>query len=253
MQLVSLNTWTGKVFKDLIRFVETSKGKTDIFCFQEIFHTNSDVRETHGSRANLYEELSAVLSGFTARFDSYFDNHDLEDQVNFPLSFGVATFIKQGIEVKERGTSEIITPDIISKAYRKYHRLLQYSKISRDGITYLVANLHGIYIKGSEKRDTPERLVQSAQILKFLAKHKDKKIVCGDFNLLPETESIHMLEQNMDNLIKRFNITTTRSHLYPKNIPWADYTFVSHDVSVEEFSVPSVPVSDHLPMVLKFQ
>lgn len=253
MQLISLNAWTGKVFKGLIRFVDESKDKTDIFCFQEIFHTDSDVHETHGSRANLFEELSAVLPGFTARFDSYFDNHDLEGPVDFPLSFGLATFIRQGIEIREQGTNEVFSPDVVSKAYRKYHRLLQYSKISRDGTTYLVVNLHGIYIKGSEKRDTPERLEQSAQIQKFLAEHKEKKIVCGDFNLLPETESVYMFEQGMDNLIKRFNIATTRSHLYPKSIPWADYTFVSHDVSVEEFSVPNIPVSDHLPMMLKFR
>lgn len=252
MQLISLNTWTGKVFKDLIRFVDESKSKTDIFCFQEIFHTDSDVRETHGSRANLFEELSTVFPNFTARFDSCFDNRDLEGPVDFPLSFGLATFIKNGIEVKEQGTSVMFTPSAPSTAYRKYHRLMQYSKISRGSTTYLIVNLHGIYIKGSEKRDTPERLEQSTRILRFLSEHQDKKIVCGDFNLLPETESIHMLEQDMDNLIKRFKIATTRSYLYPKSIPWADYTFVSHNVSVEEFHVPNLPVSDHLPMILKF-
>ena len=35
-------------------------------------------------------------------------------------------------------------------------------------------------------------------------------------------------------------------------LEFADYTFVTSGIKVESFEVPDVPISDHLPMILKF-
>lgn len=88
--------------------------------------------------------------------------------------------------------------------------------------------------------------------------HKGGKVLCGDFNLLPQTKSIAMLEGRMRNLIKEYNIKTTRSklnpyHGTPTEQHFADYVFVSEDIKVLDFKVPEAEVSDHLPMILEFE
>ena len=79
-----------------------------------------------------------------------------------------------------------------------------------------------------------------------------EKILCGDFNLLPNTESLAILSEDMKNLVKDFDITSTRSKLYTKPEKFADYILVSPDVSVKKFTVMQDEVSDHLPLLLEF-
>lgn len=79
---------------------------------------------------------------------------------------------------------------------------------------------------------------------------------------MPETESLRLFEQSgLRNLIKEYRIHTTRgTHcwtLHPQYTKppyeqqeFADYTFVSPGIVVNSFSVPDLPISDHLPMVL---
>jgi endonuclease/exonuclease/phosphatase family metal-dependent hydrolase len=53
------------------------------------------------------------------------------------------------------------------------------------------------------------------------------KILCGDFNLRPETKSMARVKAGMRDLIDEFNITSTRTALYDKPERYADYIFTS--------------------------
>ncbi len=71
----------------------------------------------------------------------------------------------------------------------------------------------------------------------------------GDFNVLPETKSIQLLEAaGMRNLVREFGITSTRSPLYTKPEKYADYIFVSKDIEVASFEVLPDVVSDHMAL-----
>lgn len=54
---------------------------------------------------------------------------------------------------------------------------------------YLIANIHGMW-QGSIKEDTEAKLAQSKQIIEFVEFFDGKKIICGDFNLLPNKYQI---------------------------------------------------------------
>ena len=84
-------------------------------------------------------------------------------------------------------------------------------------------------------------------------KAKGKKILVGDFNLLPDTKSLKILEKGMRNLIKEFKIKDTRGELYEKELRFADYALVSSDVMVLDFKVLNEKISDHLPLYLEFE
>jgi endonuclease/exonuclease/phosphatase (EEP) superfamily protein YafD len=115
-----------------------------------------------------------------------------------------------------------------------------------------VAHLHGLW-NGQGKGDSPDRLLQSDNIVHFLQSLDGPHIFCGDLNLLPDTESLKKLEAaGMRNLIKEFGITSTRSSLYTKPLRFADYMFVSGGIKVKDFKVLPDEVSDHLALYLEF-
>lgn len=78
------------------------------------------------------------------------------------------------------------------------------------------------------------------------------KILCGDFNLRPDTTSISTLKEGMNDLIRRHGITSTRTQLYDKPEKYADYIFTSPEINVIDFNVWDDVVSDHNPLSLKF-
>lgn len=78
------------------------------------------------------------------------------------------------------------------------------------------------------------------------------KILCGDFNLRPDTESIQILEKGMNNLILLHRINSTRTNLYTKEEKFSDYIFISYDIKTLSFEIYNEIVSDHAPLSLIF-
>jgi endonuclease/exonuclease/phosphatase family metal-dependent hydrolase len=117
-------------------------------------------------------------------------------------------------------------------------------------------NFHGLWTdkkEGRGKQDIEERLEQSENILKFTSKLSNPYILCGDFNLLPDTESIKKFERaGLKNLIREYNITSTRTSYYTRPEKHADYAFVSDGIEVKDFKILPDKISDHAPMSLEF-
>lgn len=104
---------------------------------------------------------------------------------------------------------------------------------------------------GKGKNDSPERLEQSAKILEFTKKIQNPFILCGDFNLLPDTQSIQLFEDaGLRNLIKEFGVTSTRTSFYSKPEKHADYAFISDGMGLKDFKVLPDEVSDHAPLLI---
>lgn len=56
----------------------------------------------------------------------------------------------------------------------------------------------------------------------------------------------------MNNLVKEYKVTSTRTSYYPKQEKFADYIFTSPDVAVKSFAVLQDEVSDHSPLLVEF-
>jgi len=253
MKVVSLNTWAGKEFNALMDYLREREKNTDVFCFQEVFDTPTENKIVNKFyRANLFSEFQRTLPNHIGYYAPALDSHGFDGPENFPISWGLAMFVRKSLRIE--GTGEIYI-----RGYRNSKkgdnttipRNLQYVKINVEGRDYIIAHFHGLW-NGKGKTDTEERIAQSKKARAFLDKLEGKKVLCGDFNLLPDTESLKILEEGFVNLIKTHGINTTRSSLYEKPDKFADYTLVSPDVKVERFEVPNVNASDHLPMELEF-
>ncbi|MEK7090454.1 MAG: endonuclease/exonuclease/phosphatase family protein [Patescibacteria group bacterium] len=120
---------------------------------------------------------------------------------------------------------------------------------------YAVGNIHGLWLSGT-KDDTPKRIEQARALIDFVGKRSEKTILCGDFNLAPDTKSIAIIGAHLRDLIKEYKVSTTRNRNYADMGKYkdyiADYMFVSRDVNVKNFWVLPNEVSDHLPLLLEF-
>ena len=240
MKLITLNTWGGRVPEKLLRFFGDNQD-IDIFCLQEIYNgakTERMDKEFLNDSFNLYSDIKNVLTNHVG----YFRPH-IEDW------YGLAIFVKSNIELQREG--DITIHDIEYTGGGNHPRNLHYIEFKHKGIKTTVANVHGLW-NGKGKTDTQERLLQSQKIKDFIDSTDGNKILCGDFNLRPDTQSVKMLEHGMINLIKEYNIESTRTSLYTKPEKHADYVFVSPDLEVLNFRVLSEEVSDHAALYLEF-
>ena len=263
MKIISLNTFAGTIFDNFMAFVEAHKADTDVFCFQEIFTTDQPgfITTKLGKRANLLDELKQRLPNFQVFYGVAQDGIQESDDVCPGTQEGLAIFIKKGLSVTESGDFFINNRrnSFVPPNYSTFPYNVLYIGLSINDQPLTICCLHGASQPGS-KLDTPDRIAQSQKVIDFLKDRPGEKIVMGDFNLLPETESIRMFEPaGYRNLVNDFKISTTRGtkhkQLYPEFAgdyqEYADYTFVTPGVKVTNFEVPDVPISDHLPMILE--
>jgi len=259
MKVISLNVWCGVQGKIFFDYIAGLAATTDIFCFQEVTHAPPGGQDVfHGARTHLLAEIKEVLPDFEVLFAPAYQGYCRAEKVDFEISEGLAMFYRNNIEVSDFGSAYIggSSQTVINEDFQNEPNKIQWAEFLIGEKSLAVYNVHGMWYPG-EKTDTPERLEQSEKILSCMEGFKGAQLLCGDFNLLPETQSIHMIEGKYKNLIKEFNIISTRNEeswkQYSNVQHFADYTFVSPDVKVKSFEVPYNLVSDHLPMILDFE
>ncbi len=264
MKIISLNTFGGTFFEPLMEYVMSHASDTDIFCFQEILHTEEEIKESAGARANLFAEMTDALNDFTRYFSPTQEHFLPTGYTENDIHFGMAIYIKKGYQETfgqffMNGYRNSLDPnnDLTMPT------LTQYVQFQVGGEQLTVCNVHGIAWPGN-KLDSPIRLEQTRKILAFVESQPGEKIICGDFNLLPETKSVIQFEEHgFRNLVNEYNIKSTRGSLVKKIHPeyehtpegfqeFADYTFVSSGIHISHFDVPNLPISDHLPMIVEF-
>ncbi|MFA5841135.1 MAG: endonuclease/exonuclease/phosphatase family protein [Candidatus Paceibacterota bacterium] len=244
MKLISLNTWCGKIYEPLKKFIEDNANETDIFCFQEIRNGKYlDRWEAEDEVEDLFEKIENILPNFKGYF------------TEMTPGLGLATYIKNTLEVEKFYSSTVLSSEELEDIEKFENRTTKPRVIQvitlKNKLSIL--NFHGIY--GGYKKDTKERELQTKRIQEILIKLDEPKILIGDFNLNPDTNAVAELEKLMRNLIKENNINATRSDLYEEKeiMPFADYAFVSKDINIKDFRVLQDEVSDHLPLFLEIK
>jgi len=260
MKLLSLNLWGGRQGQILIDYLKQQAQDTDIFCFQEVFDSSDKVFDCDKARPHLFEELKAALPDFLGFFSPAYEGWVDRKKVDFHIAEGQAVFIRRGIEAPEIGSFYVYgnKDTKIAEDFTNEPKNLQIARLKAETRELVVANAHGMWSPGN-KLDTPERLEQSRNIKNVLSQYQLPKILCGDFNLMPETESIKMLGRELTDLIGKYGIENTRNDVswrqYPGDLNkqhYADFMFASPEIKVKNFEVPYNEVSDHLPMILDF-
>lgn len=246
MKLITLNTWGGRIKEPLRAFLEHNK-QIDIFCFQEVYHEahGKDLIWNKETNLNLLADIKFIFDDY----ESFFHPH-IEDW------WGLASFIKKEISIHDVGESFVHkykNYNLKDEYQGKSAKNIQYFNITLNSKEVTIINFHGLWNEQG-KGDSEDRLKQSQNIIEFLKKVTGEIVLCGDFNLSPDTESLKMLEDfGLRNLVKEFGITSTRTSFYTKENKFADYVLVSPGVNVKAFTVLPEEVSDHAPLYLEFE
>lgn len=253
MKIIYLNIWGGQIFEPLLNFIKINSPETDIFCFQEVFDTPTDKTWSGKTRLDILQQIKNVLGDFQVFFFPAQDNIVFGGTTDFPVTFGLAIFVKKNIKIDKTGDIFVFRDRNAREVdHTTIGKNLAFVSFTHQQNKYAVFNLHGLW-NGRGKTDTDDRLEQSTKAKDFIEKFKDHKIILGgDFNLLPDTESLKILETGLRNLVKENQVTSTRSRFYDRSDKFADYILVSPDLEIKNFAVLPDEVSDHLALTVEF-
>lgn len=266
-RIVSLNCWRGALYEPLMAYLRASQA--DVFCLQEVNRLIGPVPQEirnavrpdgYPERVDLFRDIQKELPCH----DGYFipgATGFLHDAKECPyVQYGIAAFVRRSMPIVRMHSTfaygtyrhqDFGDPPLP----RPVHGMELYDTEAKQ--SFVLVHLHGLWQPGTNKADTPERIVQ-AQIVRNvvhgLAQTTVHKIVCGDLNVLPSSETFHYLkEAGIFDLVSQHNIASTRTNLYTGEIRHADYVCASPSILVRGFDAPETPVvSDHRPLELDF-
>ena len=263
--VLSWNTWGAMRFAEAVQFLESVRKDVDVFALQDVCSApNSSGQTLHsGERADfmqlLQKEILPDHEGFFVPYIS--DIGTWDSKIDPPLSFGMATFVRRTIPVIDTGFTLIHShPKAVlpgkGGTVPRYLAHVTLDMGSEQALT--VANYHGLWTPNnpdgtSSKGDTPERLEQSKKVREVFDRFAGEKLLCGDLNLRPDTESFDLMRKNLRSPLTERNIANTRSNIhYKKAERFADYILVSPGLDVQNFEVLQAHgASDHLPLLLE--
>ena len=225
MKIIFLNTWNGKMREAISEFLNEQKQDTDIFCLQEVD-----------------SEMKLLCEELLPNYEVVSEYKRIDDTDYFSQS----TYMKKGLNVV---SSDILFATEMDRGLGIYTQL----EVNEQNIH--LCNFHG-KSRPIDKLDNEGRLKQSQGLIDFFEEKQGLKIIGGDFNILPETQSIGMFEENgYRDLIKDFHVRTTRNRLvwerFPTKMLFSDYVFVNSEIDVTNFTVIENEISDHLPLILE--
>lgn len=250
MKLISLNTWGGRGGKEGLLDFFREHQDVDIFCLQEIWNGGEEMRGVKAGGAPLVGVITTLLPDIQA----VLPDHRVFFRPHFRDYYGLALFVKKDLSILEEGEVYVYEEKgyISVEDPGNHARNIQYVTIETKNGPHTIINFHGLW-NGKGKGDAEERLLQSANLIEFVKTLAHPFVVAGDFNLLPDTESLKALENfPLRNLIREYGITSTRTSLYTKPERFADYVLVSEGIEVSDFKVLPDEVSDHAPLFLEF-
>lgn len=265
MRIVSLNAWAGARYEALVEWLPTVAA--DAVCLQEVTRTSGvggwttfrdDEREL-SQRANLFADVARLLPGHQGSFDTSDAGPVIAGTVDNPVEhrqdFGLATFVADRYPIVGR------LSEFVFGSFADHERWPSNGRprvgqgvrfLDRTGGRYTtLVQLHGLRDTAG-KGDTPARCRQAerlADLVERLRRPGDLTIVCGDFNVLPESSTFDALaEIGLVDLVGRAD---TRTSIYTKPTRHANYVLVSDRAAVESLEIPARPeVSDHRPLIL---
>lgn len=216
---------------DVIAFQEVLESKADLGFFPSLTEFSKDIRFHHQYFSPFYEFHfmksnaecgNAVVSNLTlSNPKTVFTN--LEHKKNFSLDHDDYTV---------RNFQHVTVQD-------------------QNGKDIHIINHHGYHVP--EHKNGNEFTTKACQqIVDYALKLEGAVIIAGDFNLVPNSESVALINQHFRNLTTEYDLKTTRTDLTRKVEP-CDYIFVSKDITVKDFYASPVVASDHQGLVLDFE
>lgn len=241
MKIIQLNIWGGKLGYQIIDFLNAEK--PDFVCMQE-------VQDLKGMSGALFATLDEIRE-FTGFEEVFMSSNYAFRYMERELEYGNAILSKWLFADTQtfytRGTYKR-NFDVTRDDYNV--RNLQLATANFKGTPLHILNHHGQFIPGS-KSGNDEITTQMHMIAEVIDGLEGAVILCGDFNLTPDSPSMAVINKKLTNLSVEHKLERTYSHL--SNIDAVcDYIAVNDSIKVKKFKASEKLVSDHKPLIMEF-
>jgi len=242
MKLMTLNVWQGRLERVLLKHLEQQN--IDFACMQEAV----DYKGKTGGIISSYSKIGTSLR----LKEQFFSPLNAIKFGKNELSFGNVIYSKLPFTKTENiFTRGSYKADFDFDVDDYNIRGLQHVTVDVGGKNLHILNHHGHHIEAHKLGDD-ETMRQISMIKDYIKQLDGAVILCGDFNLSPESESIKQLDSILQNLSVAYSLKTTRSLLtYKEEV--CDYIFVNEGVDVKGFSMDNTIISDHNALILDFE
>ncbi|MBS8226249.1 endonuclease/exonuclease/phosphatase family protein [Vannielia litorea] len=263
MRLTCLNAWGGRMHAELSGWL--AQNDPDILCIQEVVHVPGspapwlDYRDDGRNlpqRADMLADLATALPTHDITFCPAARGRLWHGEAQVWSQWGLATLTRRGLPVTHQAQG-FVHGEFGAQGFGAHPRSRTGHAIRlwRPEGAVVIAHMHGLRDPEQGKADTPARAAQAARLaalVETIRQPGDEVVICGDFNVLPGSETLRTLSRLASReLVTEGDHPGTRNSLYTKPERHADYMMVSAGLSVSHFDVVHEPeVSDHCPLVL---
>lgn len=256
VRIMSVNAWGGAMWDDLAAYLPDVDA--DVVALQEVTRmpglrgwTRFEDRDrVLPQRANLMADVVAVLPDHEPWFTVSDTGPVIADNVAHRQQFGLALLTRRSL-VRIAGREAFVHGSYTDHGDAWPHsdrpRAAQVARLrGLDGRTFVVGHLHGLR-DAAGKADTPARRAQAkrfAEVVGSVREPGDVVVICGDMNVLPDSETFAILgDLGLTDLVGSADTRTSR---YAKPVRHASYLLVSDPAAVRRFEIVTEPeVSDH--------
>lgn len=260
MRIVSVNAWGGALHDELVAWLP--EVGADVVCLQEVTRTPGlggwtrfeDGARILPQRADLMADVHQALPGYDGWFAVSDTGPVAADGVEHRQHFGLAMFAGPAV-LQVASRAEHVHGGYVDHGSAWPHsgrpRAAQVARFAAGDRFVTLAHLHGLR-DDAGKGDSPARLAQAerlAGLVEQVRRPDDVVVVCGDLNLLPDSETFDVLARiGLSDLVGSADTRTAR---YTKPVRHASYLLVSDTGAVRSFEVLAAPeVSDHRALLL---
>jgi endonuclease/exonuclease/phosphatase family metal-dependent hydrolase len=242
MKIVQLNAWQGKFRQEIIAFLKSEK--PDFVCMQEV----NDLKGRSGYK--FFATLDEIKEGggFSEAFMSQaYSCRYMERELEYGNTILSNTPFTKAETVFTRGK------------YKRHFdiekddsntRNLQVASVKVGNTTLNILNHHGHCIPESKAGDD-ETMRQMGMVADIVDGLRGPIIMCGDFNLAPDSESLGLINARLTNLSIVNNLKRTYNQFSAVHAV-CDYIFVNDRVKVRNFEMSDEILSDHKALILEF-
>lgn len=260
-KIVSFNI--GMKIDNTAKILDFIKNENPEICvFQETTRALSQKVKPKYKSANDLISISEYSSFFAPIYEAkcVTINNEIVEDFGGKLQQGILTLSKFKIKQKQN----LFYYNEYKKEYdatffkeKDWCRSISNVILNNESKDLQIIGVHGIWTKDKLGKND-ERIQKQTEFILSQVRNDIPCIVLGDFNLLPQSNSIKNLSKNLRNILQEYNIKTTRPPFddgleKESNFQICDYVFVNDKVIVKNLTCPENEISDHYPLIFEFE
>jgi len=245
MKIMQINIWMGRMAKGLMRYVE--KEQPDVICMQEVF--NGDYAVAFPDR--MFDILHRVKEASGLQYD-YFSARYSVDVAGGVVPYGNAILSRfplessQTIQTEHEFQEHVTAEDEVRNVNN-----LQVVTISDNGVLWTIANHHGHY--ETDPNGNEQSVTMMQRVADSIRNMQGPLVLCGDLNVWHESPAMRVFDGWLDDVVAHSGVKTTLARLNVDRDVVCDHILVNEKVTVNNFKVDTVIVSDHYPLIAELE